>query len=234
MTQVKYSDSYKQNARRKKIKKRSLQLVVGLALGLGVFFMTRACKNISPDAANLALTIEGKTYLQSVFAQEDMTESPPPDYVMIYKDDDEYFIEPSQAQKIVDAMAGNVDLYDYQEVSYKGYFDGSAKDTFITRHSEFQSTATIGEQIRKESSSIRNSSNEKMEIKWSFNMKNGEYKAEKNCEVRAFWEQTVIAPGETAYATEDHLVISLEKLAEFYDCTVSYDRDTRVLFINLK
>jgi hypothetical protein len=162
-----------------------------------------------------------------------MTESCTPDYVMIYKDGDEFFItlDGSEAQKIVDAMAGNVDLFAYQEVSYDGYFDGSAKDTFITRHSEFQSTATIGEQIRKESATIRNRSNDTMEIKWSFNQKNGDYKAEKNCEIRAFWYQTVVAPGETAYATQDHLVISLEKLAEFYDCTVSYDRDIRVLFI---
>ena len=234
MTEVQYSDSYK----RKKIKKRSLQLIVGLALGLGVFYITRSCKNISPDAANLALTIEGKTYLHSFgFPQGDMKESIPPDWVLIYKDDDEYFIEPSQAkeiQKIVDAMAGNVNLVDYQEVSYEGYFEGSKKDTFITRYSEFQSTATIGEQIRKESATIRNRSNDTMEIKWSFNQKNGAYKAEKNCEVRAFWEQTVVAPGETAYATEDHLVISLTKLAQFYGCTVSYDRDTRVLFITLK
>ena len=231
MKEIQYSPQYK----RKKIKKRSLQLIVLLVLGSGVFYITRSCKNISPDAANLALTIEGKTYLHCFgLPQGDMKESVPPDWVLIYKDDDEYFIEPSQAQKIVDAMAGNVNLFDYQEVSYEGYFEGSKKDTFITRHSEFQSTATIGEQIRKESATIRNRSNDTMEIKWSFNQKNGEYKAEKNCEVHAFWEQTVIAPGETAYATEDHLVISLEKLAEFYDCTVSYDRDTRVLFITLK
>jgi hypothetical protein len=232
MKEIQYSPQYK----RKKIKKRSLQLIVLLALGSGVFYITRSCKNISPDPANLALTIEGKTYLQSRFAKEDMTESCTPDYVMIYKDDDEFFItlDGFDPQYIVDAMAGNVDLFDYQEVSYEGYFEGSKKDTFITRHSEFQSTETIGEQIRKESATIRNRSNEKMEIKWSFNQKNGDYKAEKNCEIHAFWYQTVVAPGETAYATQDHLVISLEKLAQFYDCTFSYDRDTRVLFITLK
>jgi len=204
-----------------------------LALIATPFLIFRSC-DISPDVANLAVTIEGKTYLQSGSAKEDMKKSCPPGIVLIYKDGDAFFIEPSQAQNIVDAMSGNVDLFEYQEVSYEGYFDGSAKETFITRHSEFQSTETIGEQIRKESATIRNRSNDTMEIKWSFNMKNGEYKAEKNCEVRAFWEQTVVAPGETAYATEDHLVISLTKLAQFYDCTVSYDQDTRVLFITLK
>ena len=165
---------------------------------------------------------------------EEMKESCPPGIVLIYKDGDAFFIEPSEAQGIVNAMAGNVDLFDYQEVSYDGYFDGSKKDTFITRYSKSHSTAIIGEQIREESSTLRNRSNERMEIKWSFNQKIGEYKAEKNCEIRAFWERTVVSPGETAYATEDHLVISLAKLAEFYDCTVEYDQDTRVLFITLK
>ena len=209
-------------------------LVVLALIGIPALIVSRC--EVSPEGASLAVIIEGKTYLQSGSAKEDMTESCTPDYVMIYKDGDEFFItlDGFEPQYIVDAMAGNVDLFDYQEGSYEGYFEGSAKDTFITRHSEFQSTATIGEQIRKESATIRNRSNDTMEIKWSFNQKNGEYKAEKNCEVRAFWEQTVVSPGETAYATEDHLVISLAKLAEFYDCTVSYDQDTRVLFITLK
>jgi len=202
-----------------------------LALIATPFLIFRSC-DISPDVANLAVTIEGKTYLQSGSAKEDMKKSCPPGIVLIYKDGDAFFIEPSQAQNIVDAMSGNVDLFEYQEVSYEGYFDGSAKETFITRHSEFQSTETIGEQIREESATIRNRSNDRMEIKWSFNQKNG-YKAKKNCEIHAFWEPKMIA-GVMSWGFEDRLVISLEKLAEFYDCTVSYDRDTRVLFITLK
>lgn len=208
-------------------------ILVVLSLIIVPVLLFRSC-DISPEAANLALIIDGKTYLHSVSAGEDMKESCPPDHIMIYIDGDAFFIDPSQAQTIVDAMAGNVDLFDYQEVSYEGYFNGSAKDTFITRHSEYKSTATIGEQILKESATIRNRSNETMEIKWNFDQKNGEYNAEKNCEVHAFWSQTTVSPGETAYATEDHLVISLAKLAEFYGCTLSYDQDKQVLFITLK
>jgi len=207
-------------------------LVVLSLIGIPAFLVSRC--EVSPEGASLAIIIEGKTYLQSGSAKEDMTESCTPNSVMIYKDGDEVFItvEGFEVQYIVDAMSGNVDLFEYQEVSYEGYFDGSKKDTFITQHSEIQSTETIGEQIREEAATIRNRSNDRMEIKWSFNQKNG-YKAEKNCEIHAFWEPKMIA-GVMSWGFEDRLVISLTKLAEFYDCTVSYDRDTRVLFITLK
>ena len=152
-------------------------------------------------------------------------------FVPIYKDDEEYFVQPSYLNQIANTMGGNVDLFEFKEASHDGYFSVNNQDTLYHEQSEIVTTATIGEQITKTTVTLRNKANSSMSIVWSFSNKTAEYKAGKNCEVHSFWTKTTVQPGETNISTQDFLVIPLSRLAKFYGCSVSYDSETKVLFI---
>ena len=128
-------------------------------------------------------------------------------------------------------MGGNVDLYEFKEASHDGYFSINKQDTLYIEQSEMHTTAIIGEQIRKYVVTLRDKSNKTMNISWSYNQKTSEYTAGDNCEVHSFWIKTSVQPGDTRLSAEDFLVVSLSRLAKFYGCSVSYDDETKVLFI---
>lgn len=196
------------------------------------FLIFKSCeKNTSPKLAHIALQINGKTYMYASGNYKEIKKSVPMGFVPICIDDDAYFIEANYLEKIVHIMGGNVDLYEFKEASHDGYFSINKQDTLYIEQSEMHTTATIGEQIRKYVVTLRDKSNKTMNISWSYNQKTSEYTAGDNCEVHSFWIKTSVQPGDTRLSTMDFLVVSLSRLAKFYGCSVSYDDETKVLFI---
>jgi hypothetical protein len=196
------------------------------------FLIFRSCeKNISPSLAHIALQINGKTYMYASGNYKEINKSVPMGFVPIYKDDEAYFVQPSYLNQIANTMGGNVELFEFKEASHDGYFSINNQDTLYHEQSEIVTTATIGEQIRKTTVTLRNKANSSMNISWSFSDKTSEFKAGKNCENHSFWIKTTVQPGETNISTQDYLVIPLSRLAKFYGCSVSYERETNVLFI---
>ncbi len=211
---------------------KALYIVFFVSLFAIPFLIFRSCeKNISPDLAHIALQINGKTYMYTSGNYKEINKSVSMGFVPIYKDDEEYFVQPSYLNQIANTMGGNVDLFEFKEASHDGYFSVNNQDTLYHEQSEIVTTATIGEQITKTTVTLRNKANSSMSIVWSFSNKTAEYKAGKNCEVHSFWTKTTVQPGETNISTQDFLVIPLSRLAKFYGCSVSYDSETKVLFI---
>lgn len=200
-----------------------------IAIPLLIF---KSCENIaSPDLAKISLVVNDKKYMFVFGSYKEIKKSVPMGFVEIYKDDGAYFITTNDLEKIVDVMGGNVDLFDFKEASHDGYFCLTDQDTLYREQSEIQTTSTIGEQIRKTIITLNNKANNSMNISWSFSDKTSEFNAGENCEMHSFWIKTSVQPGETNISTRDFLVIPLSKLAKFYGCSVSYDEETKVLFI---
>lgn len=74
--------------------------------------------------------------------------------------------------------------------------------------------------------------NTKMSINWHYNQKELEYIPKKNCENRSFWTSTSVTPGETSFYKRKLLVVSIQDLASFYNCSISYNKKDDVLFIS--
>lgn len=233
MTQI-----HSENQKVKSFRSRSLTgMIFALMIGGGIFMGIRSCSsNISPDIANLALKTNGKTFLYSnlgslnVQMSIDKNESPAAmAFVKVYKDDEEYFVEPKDMQSVIDLMSGNTALFEYEEKSYEGYV---TSDTAVNYKSSlsYESTAKVGEQLSVHSVQLKNDA-DSMSIQWKFNPKTGENIAVSNCAVRSFWFQTNPSPGETVISSEDFLVVKLKALCKFYNCTFEYDPEAMVLYI---
>ena len=200
-----------------------------IAIPLLIF---KSCENnASPDLAKISLVINGKKYMLALGSYEEINKSVPLGFVAIYKDDEAFFVRTTDLKTIANTMGGNVDLFEFKEASHDGYFSVNNQDTLYHEQSEIVTTATIGEQITKTTVTLRNKANRSMNIAWSFSDKTSEFKAGKNCEMHSFWIKTTVQPGETNISTQGFLVIPLSRLAKFYGCSVSYDEETKVLFI---
>ena len=210
----------------------ALYIVFFVSLFAVPFLIFRSCeKNISPSLAHIALQINGKTYMYASGNYKEIKKSVSMGFVAIYKDDEAFFVRTTDLKTIANTMGGNVELFEFKEASHDGYFSVNNQDTLYHEQSDIVTTATIGEQIRKYVVTLRDKSNKTMNISWSYNQKTSEYKASKNCEIHSFWTKTTVQPGETNISTQDYLVIPLNKLAKFYGCSISYDRETNVLYI---
>ena len=71
-----------------------------------------------------------------------------------------------------------------------------------------------------------------MSINWHYNQKELEYIPKKNCENRSFWTSASETPGETSFYKRKLLVVSIQDLASFYNCSISYNKKDEVLFIS--
>ena len=223
---------FSNKSKKKSTWKNTLGTLAIIALGAIPFLIGYRCSEMaSPDLAKVALVKNGKTYMLTFTSYKEINESVPLDqFVEIYKDDEQYYIQPSTLKKIVSIMGGNVDLFDFKEASYDGYCSINNKDTLYLEKSELRSSSTIGEQIRKTTATIRNKANKTMNISWSFSDKTNEFTAGTNCEIRSFL-CLYAEPGERSTYYDDFLVIPLSRLAKFYGCKVTYDEDTKVLYI---
>lgn len=219
-------------------KRRTLTgLLVILSLGAGIFFLVRGCAgNISPDVANLAFKTGEKTYVYSnlgstlVKMSLDKNESPAAmAFSLVYKDGENYFVEPNNMQAIVDVMSGNIKFFEYQEKNCNGYITSDTGRVYSLEMT-YESTEKIGEQLMVYRVNLKNK-NKSHQIDWTFNSKTGESEALKNCKVKSFWIQTNPSPGETVVSSRDFLVVDLKELARFYSCSIEYDPETRVLYV---
>ncbi|GEM_PF-3570390 len=224
----------------KKGTRRFTLMIVVASLVIGIFFIVKSCtSNISPDVANLALDKNGSIFLFSplgnnvVSSSLESGQSPAASaFVRVYKDDDEFYVEPGSMKEIVDVFSNNYILHPYEEKSYEGYVTSSDTSDAFSISTSFESTEKVGEQLTIFSVPLRHDEKrDEMIVRWSFNPKSGVYKARENCEVHSFWFQTNPSPGETVISAEDFLVINLNKLAKFYNKSFRYDADEQVLYI---
>lgn len=148
----------------------------------------------------------------------------------VYKNNDDFYVSPIRMKALADVMAGDTKLHDYKEPSYDGYVV-SLHNVGFDVSTKVKTTETIGEQLTAFTATLKNEAGEEMTVEWELNPSTAEYKAVSNCEVKSFWVQTNPSPGETVISGEDFLVIHINKLAEFYECAVSYDPETRLFFV---
>ena len=222
----------------KKIRKTLFSgIFFALALGIGIFFAFGSCSNVSPDVATLALKKDGKVYLYAAGSSEWVDaslakkESPASmAFVQVHKDDDKHYLTPLLMAKVVQAMAGDTKLHNYKEKSYDGYFTANDNLAFDIKTRQ-ESTEVIGEQLTISEMTVKNEDGEELPISWSFNPKQNEYKAYKNCLVKSFWFETNPSPGETVISSKDFLVVNLHGLCSFFKCSYEYDSDHQVLYI---
>lgn len=213
-------------------------IIVLSVIGFGLFFGIKGCSDdISPDTAGILLETKGKKYLfspvGSVAVEQSIAEEKSPQAfpnVPIYKDGDDFYVNPTLSKDLVHLMSGSYTLFDFKEKSYDGYVTTEFDDTFLMENS-YESTEIAGKQKALNVITLKNKKGEEMEIIWEQDPSTGEYKAIKNCSVRGFWTQTNPSPGETVVSSEDRFVISIKKLARFFGCRYSYDRETKILTV---
>ena len=212
--------------------------IVAISLGIGIFAFVGSCSgNISPDVPTLALKKDNTVYLYSmlttdmVAASLQRKESPSAiTYVQIYKDDEVYYLNPSNIKELVQVMSGAYVTHPYQEKSYGGYVTASDKQVFKST-SHIESTEVVGKQLMITNLELKNDNDETMEISWSFNPKANEYEPIKNAVIKSFWIQTNPSPGETVVSAKDFLVVPITQLCEFFHCSYEFDVENQVLYV---
>jgi hypothetical protein len=213
-------------------------IFVTISIAFVIFLLVGRCsENISPDVPTLALKKDNSIYLYSMLTTEmveasiQRKESPPAiTYVQVYKDNKVHYLNPSNIKELVQVMSGAYVTHPYKEKSYEGYVTASDKKVFeLTTHNE--STEVVGKQLMITTIVLTNNRDEKMEISWSFNPKENEYKAIKNTVVKDFWIETNPSPGETVVSSKDFLVIPITQLCEFFHCSYEFDVENQVLYV---
>ena len=193
--------------------------------------------SVSPDFAQIGLKKNDKLYMFSSVSYDTITEAIPMGFILIYKDNGEYFVEPSHtilgAKPIVESMGGDITLHEFKEPSHDGYYSTGVKNTLYREESGTKSTEIIGEQLRTTHITLTNEEGEHMNISWQWNTKTNETTPLENCELRSFWSRTSVQPGTTSIWRNEMLVVSLDQLAAFYSCSISYNQKERVLLIDV-
>ena len=188
---------------------------------------------VSPDLAQIGLKKGGKLYMYSFVGYDTITKAVPMGFIPIYKADGKYFIEPNTIKSVIKSMGGNIALYDFKEISHDGYYSVGSKDILYQEVDDTKSTQTIGEQLRTNHITITNEEKASMNISWQWNTKTVEYTPLENCELRTFWSKTSVQPGTTSFWLNKQLVVSLDELAQFYNCSISYSLKEKVLLIDV-
>lgn len=219
--------------------RRMLTVVIFIiSIGIGLFFIFRGCAgNISPEVVNIVLEKNGKKYLYSPMRKElvqmsiDRGESPAAmRSILVYKDGEDYFLDPAQLSAVAGIMSGRCNLHAYREASYDGYVTSTGEESYVF-HSRFKSTENIGRQLTFSDVTLFNARGDSMMIQWKFDPTSGEYHAIKNCQVHAFWVQTNPSPGETVISSKYFLVVPLRGLARFFHCRAAYSEEQKLLFV---
>ena len=186
----------------------------------------------NPRFTKIALKTNGKTYMYC-FGLNKEKKTQPLGFILTYKDGGHYYITTNDIKAFANMMGGNIEVYSSKQPSHDGYFTNNTKDTLFQKKQETIETKNIGEQIQKHNISLLNKEkNTKMSIKWHYNQKELEYIPKKNCENRSFWTSTSVSPGETSFYKRKLLVVSIQDLASFYNCNISYNKKDDVLFIS--
>ncbi len=224
---------------RKNSSRRIITLMIVLsAIGFGLFFGIKGCtEDISPDQAGIILEVNGKKYLYAnsptSIVKKSIEEGNSPaanPTLKIYKDGDQLFVDPLNAKALIYLMSGEYELSDFKEVSYDGYVTMEAGEAFSFENS-YRSTKTIGKQKSHNELTLKNKNGEEMQVIWERDPSTSEVTPIRNCQVRGFWTKTHPAPGETVVSSEDRFVVSLGKLANFFGCKYSYNRETKILTV---
>lgn len=201
-----------------------------------ILIMLSGC-SVSPDFAQMGLKKNGKLYMFSNVSYDTITKAIPMGFILIYKDNGKYFVEPSHtilgAKPIVESMGGDITLHEFKEPSHDGYYSTGVKNTLYREESATKSTEIIGEQLRTTHITLTNEEGTHMNISWQWNTKTNETTPLENCELRSFWSRTSVQPGTTSIWRNEMLVVSLGQLAAFYSCSISYNQKERVLLIDV-
>lgn len=201
-----------------------------------ILIMLGGCGELSPDFAQMGLKKNGKLYMYSNVSYDTITEAIPMGFILIYKDDGKCFVEPENTllgvKPIVESMGGDITLHEFKEPSHDGYYSTGIKNTLYRQESRTSSTETIGEQLRVNNITLTNKEGAEMNISWQWNTKTGKIESIENCELRPFWSSTSVQPGTTSIWRNEILVVSLNELAAFYNCHVSYNKKEKVIVID--
>lgn len=168
----------------KPIKKRSK--IVGwipffaiIPLGFGIFFLVKSLlSDSSPQMANIVVKKNGKSYIYSnmgKFIVENAIKNKRSPAViattLIYKDEDEIFLDPMNLSNFSSLLSGNCKYYDYKDISVDGYV---TQDSMSTNNLKtwIRSTKQIGIQLIENLLVLENGK-KKFPIIWSVNSSTG-------------------------------------------------------------
>lgn len=226
----------------KPIKKRSK--IVGwipffaiIPLGFGIFFLVKSLlSDSSPQMANIVVKKNGKSYIYSnmgKFIVENAIKNKRSPAViattLIYKDEDEIFLDPMNLSNFSSLLSGNCKYYDYKDISVDGYV---TQDSMSTNNLKtwIRSTKQIGIQLIENLLVLENGK-KKFPIIWSVNSSTGEKTAVKNCEKHAFYVKSNPYPGKTVFSSKDFIVVNLSKIDRYFNLKTNYNSDEKILYI---
>lgn len=144
---------------------------------------------------------------------------------------DEYFLNPAGMKDVINILAGNVTVFNFEEASYDGYLCEKEKGTKVfDKEYDTRSTETVGKNSDVVTVAIRKESGKEMKIMWQ---RSPELKAIKNCEIKSVQVNRSIQPGETTITWEDRIVVSVQSLLDFYDnkYRMEYDGENEVVYL---
>jgi hypothetical protein len=206
-----------------------LPISVLLFIAASLFYFRGCYSDRSPIQAKVAVQAEGKTYLYSAYARAGSGETVPVGQMSLYKESSSFFIFPTDAPLLLDAMLGVVTLSEKKEPSFDGYFSGS-DDGANRANVTVRATEVLGQQETISRLTSENRQGEKLEIAWTVST-SGAPQPLTGCELRAFWREYRVVPGETSYSKTDVLVVALSDLAAFTGASFDYDAELQVLTI---
>lgn len=204
----------------------------------GMFFLFKGCSSeTSPIISDLLLEKGGKKFLYAEIGEDAvkaaLAQGNSPQLfkiLLVYQDDDAYFVAPSSITKLAAIASGEYAVHSYKEASVDGYVTVGMVGNH-TSEVKFKTGAKIGEQDMINTVTLKNAKGAEMTIRWTMNSKTGEYSNLKNCEMHAFWVQSNPAPGQTVISSAEYLVVPLETLSTFFKRKMSFDKEMGVLTI---
>lgn len=208
------------------------------SIGGAVLFMFKGCSDdLSPIQANILLVNQGKNYVFSglpsdqVQSQIDAGKLPAVfNNLSVYKNDDIYYMKPSDLKELVSVASGEYVLHT-GGAGASGYVS-VAHDKSFTEDVSYKAGAKLGQQDAVHTVLLTNAKGGKMTIQWTRNSREYEFYDLKNCEVQSFWVETNPAPGQTVLSSNDYLVVDLNKIASFFNCTITFDTENALVVVS--
>lgn len=222
----------------RRFKGRHFLLVFIFTMCFGMFFLVKSCnEDISPITANILLEKSGKKFLFSNLPSDAvelaLTNGELPavyDNLRVFKDGEDYYLEPSSIQTLASVAGGEFTLHPKETGATSGYVSANMKTSFSMQTS-YRTTSELGRQDIVNKVVLTNAKGKQLKITWTQHAKKYEFYNMKNCEVHAFWTETNPAPGQVVTSSSDYVVVSMDLLAKFFACKISFDPTSNLLVI---
>lgn len=216
-------------------------LIVTGIIALSVWQYFKYSMESTSKKANLALTLDGKTYLYCnlgnnlVESSIAKNESPAVQPFLQLFDFEGLFIEPYYLTEITSILTDSCKIHEFQEKSYDGYVTVDQANASYKFEMKAESTENIGEQITRNTVTLyKQNQKDSIQIIWKKLNQSGNCLPVKNCLIKEFNVAQHPAAGETVISGKDFVVVDLNALLKFYNnkASLEYNPEEEILYIH--